>query len=46
MLPLAERRCGLVLTVPAEQADAVAAMDDAAYVALAQQPFRLEAGAA
>jgi 2-octaprenyl-6-methoxyphenol hydroxylase len=39
LLPLAERRAGLVLTVPAEQADAVAALDDAAYAALAQQRF-------
>lgn len=39
LLPLAERRCGLVLTVPAEQAGAVAAMDDATFIALAQQRF-------
>ncbi len=39
LLPLAERRCGLVLTVPAEQADAVAALDDAGFLALAQQRF-------
>jgi 2-octaprenyl-6-methoxyphenol hydroxylase len=39
VLPLAERRAGLVLTVPAEQADAVAAMDDAAFSALAQERF-------
>lgn len=37
LLPLADRRCGLVLTVPAAQADAVAALDDDAYVALAQR---------
>ena len=39
LLPLAGDRCGLVLTVPADQADAVAAMDDAAFLALAQQRF-------
>ncbi|MEW9572219.1 2-octaprenyl-6-methoxyphenyl hydroxylase [Rhodanobacter sp. Si-c] len=39
LLPLAERRCGLVLTVPAEEADEVAALDDAGFVALAQQRF-------
>jgi 2-octaprenyl-6-methoxyphenol hydroxylase len=39
LLPLAARRCGLVLTVPATQADAVAAMDDASYLALAQRRF-------
>ncbi|MGF6494520.1 2-octaprenyl-6-methoxyphenol hydroxylase [Luteibacter sp. 621] len=39
VLPLAERRIGLVLTVAAGQADAVAAMDDAAFAALAQERF-------
>ena len=39
LLPLAERRCGLVLTVPAAQAAAVAAMDDADYLAFAQRRF-------
>ncbi|WP_266159026.1 2-octaprenyl-6-methoxyphenyl hydroxylase [Dyella silvatica] len=39
LLPLAERRCGLILTVSADEADAVAAMDDAAFIALAQQRF-------
>ena len=39
LLPLAERRCGLVLTVPAAQAEAVAAMDDERFIALAQQRF-------
>ena len=39
VLPLAERRAGLVLTVPSAQAEAVAAMDDTAYVALAQRRF-------
>ncbi|GLQ47227.1 2-octaprenyl-6-methoxyphenyl hydroxylase [Dyella lipolytica] len=39
MLPLAERRCGLVLTVPSASATEVAAMDDAQFIALAQQRF-------
>lgn len=39
MLPLAERRCGLVLTVPSESADEVAALGDADFIALAQQRF-------
>jgi 2-octaprenyl-6-methoxyphenol hydroxylase len=39
VLPLAERRVGVILTVPAERADEVAAMDDAAYLALVQQRF-------
>lgn len=39
LLPLAERRCGLVLTVPAEEADAVAALDDEGFLALAQERF-------
>lgn len=39
LLPLAERRCGLVLTVSADQADAVAALDDADFIALAQRRF-------
>jgi 2-octaprenyl-6-methoxyphenol hydroxylase len=39
LLPLAERRCGLVLTVSADQADAVAALDDTDFIALAQRRF-------
>lgn len=39
LLPLAERRCGLVLTVPGDQADAIAALDDAAFVDFAQRRF-------
>jgi len=39
LLPLAERRCGLVLTLPEAQAEAVAALDDAAFLALAQERF-------
>ncbi|WP_329741309.1 2-octaprenyl-6-methoxyphenyl hydroxylase [Dyella sp. A6] len=37
LLPLAGRRCGLVLTVPGEQAGAVAALDDEGFLALAQR---------
>jgi 2-octaprenyl-6-methoxyphenol hydroxylase len=39
VLPLAERRCGLVLTVSAEEADAVGALDDEAFLAFAQARF-------
>jgi 2-octaprenyl-6-methoxyphenol hydroxylase len=39
LLPLAERRCGLVLTVPSAQAEAVAAMNDEHFIELAQQRF-------
>ena len=39
LLPLTARRCGLVLTVPREEADAVAALDDDGFIALAQQRF-------
>jgi 2-octaprenyl-6-methoxyphenol hydroxylase len=39
LLPLAERRCGLVLTVAAEDADAVCALDDAGFIELAQRRF-------
>ena len=39
LLPLAERRCGLVLTVAADEAEAVAALDDAAFIELAQRRF-------
>ena len=39
MLPLAERRCGLVLTVSVDEAEAVAALDDAGFIALAQRRF-------
>jgi 2-octaprenyl-6-methoxyphenol hydroxylase len=39
VLPLAERRAGLVLTVPTAEATAVATLDDAAFVALAQERF-------
>jgi len=39
LLPLTERRCGLVLTVDANEADAVAALDDEGFLALAQRRF-------
>jgi 2-octaprenyl-6-methoxyphenol hydroxylase len=39
LLPLAERRCGLVLTVSADEAEAVAALDDAGFLELAQRRF-------
>ncbi|QDE40839.1 2-octaprenyl-6-methoxyphenyl hydroxylase [Luteibacter pinisoli] len=39
VLPLAERRVGVVLTVAAERADEVAAMDDDAFAAFAQERF-------
>lgn len=39
MLPLGEDRAGLVLTVPRAQAEMVAALDDDAFLALAQRRF-------
>jgi 2-octaprenyl-6-methoxyphenol hydroxylase len=39
LLPLAERRCGLVLTATAAKAEAVAGMGDEAFLALAQRRF-------
>ncbi|KAF1004026.1 MAG: 2-octaprenyl-6-methoxyphenol hydroxylase [Luteibacter sp.] len=39
VLPLADRRIGLVLTVDAAQAAEVAAMDDTAFAAFAQERF-------
>jgi 2-octaprenyl-6-methoxyphenol hydroxylase len=39
LLPLSEHRCGLVLTVPTDQAEEVAALDDAGFIALAQRRF-------
>ncbi|MEP7184931.1 MAG: 2-octaprenyl-6-methoxyphenyl hydroxylase [Rhodanobacter sp.] len=39
LLPLAERRCGLILTVNADQAQAVAELDDAGFIELAQRRF-------
>ncbi len=39
VLPLAEGRCGLVLTVATDEADAVAALADDDFIALAQRRF-------
>ncbi|UPG85106.1 2-octaprenyl-6-methoxyphenyl hydroxylase [Luteibacter aegosomatis] len=39
VLPLAERRVGVVLTVDSAEVGAVAAMDDAAFAAFAQERF-------
>jgi 2-octaprenyl-6-methoxyphenol hydroxylase len=39
MLPLAERRCGMVLTVPAAMAGRVAGLDDMGFIDIAQQRF-------
>lgn len=39
LLPLAEQRCGLVLTAANADAEQVHAMDDSAFVALAQRRF-------
>ena len=39
VLPLAERRCGLVITVAAEEADAIASLDDAGFIDFAQRRF-------
>jgi 2-octaprenyl-6-methoxyphenol hydroxylase len=39
LLPLGERRCGLVLTVDAEEAEAIIALDDAGFVEMAQRRF-------
>jgi 2-octaprenyl-6-methoxyphenol hydroxylase len=44
LLPLPNQRRGLVLTVSADRHDEVAAMDDAAFIALAQQRFGWKLG--
>ena len=44
LLPLGGGRLGSVCTVPAEQADAVLALDDAAYLDFIQQRFGWRAG--
>ncbi|HKT42710.1 MAG TPA: FAD-dependent monooxygenase [Rhodanobacteraceae bacterium] len=44
LLPLPNQRRGMVLTVSADRHDEVAAMDDAAFVALAQQRFGWKLG--
>ncbi|HEX7325932.1 MAG TPA: FAD-dependent monooxygenase [Rhodanobacteraceae bacterium] len=45
LLPLPQGRRGLVLTVAGERHDAIAALDDAAFTALAQQRFGWKLGA-
>lgn len=44
LLPLPNRRCGLVLTVPAHHADGVLSLDDDAFCALAQRRFGWKLG--
>ncbi|MBN8726487.1 MAG: 2-octaprenyl-6-methoxyphenyl hydroxylase [Xanthomonadales bacterium] len=44
LLPLGDRRAGLVLTVPGDEAAAVAALDDEAFVAFVHQRFGWRAG--
>lgn len=44
VLPLSERRCGLVLTVPSEIASDIAAASDEAFIALAQSRFGWQLG--
>ena len=44
VLPLAERRCGLVLTVSSDVAADVAALNDADFIALAQRRFGWQLG--
>ena len=44
LLPLGERRAGLVLTVPTDEADAIAALDDEAFVACVHERFGWRAG--
>lgn len=44
LLPLGERRAGLVLSVPTDEAQAVAALDDAAFIAFVHERFGWRAG--
>ncbi|HEX7130732.1 MAG TPA: FAD-dependent monooxygenase [Rhodanobacteraceae bacterium] len=44
LLPLGGRRCGLVLTVDSDEAEAVIAMSDDAFAALAQRRFGWKLG--
>lgn len=44
LLPLGERRAGLVLTVPTEDAPRVAALDDRAFIAFVHERFGWRAG--
>jgi len=43
-LPLSGKRCGLVLTIASEQADAVLALNDAGFIELAQRRFGWKLG--
>lgn len=44
LLPLTQRRAGVVLTVPSDDAQRVAALDDAGFVSLLQQRFGFRLG--
>ncbi len=44
LLPMGERRAGLVLSVPGADAPAIAALDDAAFIALVHERFGWRAG--
>jgi len=44
LLPLGDRRAGLVLTVPGDEAEAIAALDDEAFIARVHQRFGWRAG--
>jgi 2-octaprenyl-6-methoxyphenol hydroxylase len=44
LLPLSAKRCGLVLTIASEQADAVLALNDAGFIELAQRRFGWKLG--
>jgi 2-octaprenyl-6-methoxyphenol hydroxylase len=44
LLPLGERRAGLVLSVPSEDAARIAALDDAAFIAFVHERFGWRAG--
>lgn len=44
LLPLGERRAGLVLTVPSAAAEGVAALDDGAFIAFVHERFGWRAG--
>ncbi len=44
LLPLGERRAGVVLTVPTVDAERVAALDDSAFIALVHERFGWRAG--
>lgn len=44
LLPLGERRAGLVLSVPTDEAHSIAALDDAAFLAFVHERFGWRAG--